>query len=78
LFHFSDKAKAYACLPGKVWLGKADKPSFFFWDWDAILCMWRFNDAYPAKWSVDESNSTNNNILVECIEFAYSFSTREK
>jgi len=45
---------------------------------EEVLCMWRFYDAYPAKWSVDEFNSTNNNILVEYLEFAYSFSTREK
>jgi phage tail-like protein len=47
-------------------------------DKEDILLMWRFNNAYPVKWSVDEFNSTNNNILVESIEFAYSFSTREK
>jgi phage tail-like protein len=46
-------------------------------DKEDLLLMWRINDAYPVKWLVDESNLTNNNILVESIEFAYSFSTRE-
>lgn len=47
-------------------------------DKEDVLSMWRFKDVYPVKWSVDEFNSTNNDILVESIEFAYSFSTREK
>ncbi|MEI6899349.1 MAG: phage tail protein [Bacteroidota bacterium] len=47
-------------------------------DKEAVLFMWRFNDAYPVKWSVDESNSTKNNIQFESIEFAYSLFRREK
>jgi phage tail-like protein len=47
-------------------------------DKEDVFVMWRFKDAYPVKWSVDEFNSTNDNILVESIEFAYSFFTREK
>jgi phage tail-like protein len=41
-------------------------------------CMWRFNNAYPVKWSVDNLNSTKNDLAIESIEFAYSYSTREK
>ncbi|MFZ4521063.1 MAG: phage tail protein [Bacteroidales bacterium] len=47
-------------------------------DKEEVLSMWRFNDAYPVKWSVDEFNPTNKDIRVESIEFDYSFSTREK
>jgi phage tail-like protein len=47
-------------------------------DKEDVLFMWSFKDAYPVQWLVDEFNSTNNDILVESIEFAYSISTREK
>lgn len=47
-------------------------------DKGAVLFTWSFKDAYPATWLVDEFNSTNNDILVESIEFVYSHSTREK
>ena len=40
--------------------------------------MWRFNNAYPVKWSVDNLSSSKNDILIETLEFAYSYSTREK
>ena len=47
-------------------------------DKEDVLCMWRFNDAYQVKWTVDESNSTNNHIQFESIEFAYSLFRLEK
>jgi phage tail-like protein len=47
-------------------------------DQDDVLIIWRFKDAYPATWVVDEFNSTKDTILVESIEFAYSLFRREK
>jgi phage tail-like protein len=43
-----------------------------------VACMWRFNNAYPVKWVVDNLSSTKNDLVIESIELAYSFSTREK
>jgi phage tail-like protein len=40
--------------------------------------VWTINNAYPVKWSIDTLNSTKNEIVIESIEFAYSYSTREK
>ncbi|GGC76742.1 phage tail protein [Undibacterium terreum] len=41
-----------------------------------VLRAWEFNDAYPVKWSVDAFNSTKNEVAIEKIAFAYSFSKR--
>ncbi|HTR00580.1 MAG TPA: phage tail protein [Candidatus Acidoferrum sp.] len=34
---------------------------------------WTFNDAYPVKWSASDLNSQDNSILIESLEFAYSY-----
>ena len=47
-------------------------------DKDEVLLMWLFKDAYPATWTVDEFNSTHDTIVIESMEFSYTFSTREK
>jgi phage tail-like protein len=41
-----------------------------------VLRVWQFNDAYPVKWSVDPFNSTKNEVAVEKISLAYSYSQR--
>lgn len=33
---------------------------------------WSFNNAYPVKWSVDNFNSTKNEVAIETIELRYS------
>lgn len=40
--------------------------------------MWRFNNAYPVKWSIDGFNATKNDIVIETLEFSYTYSVREK
>jgi phage tail-like protein len=37
---------------------------------------WTIHNAYPVKWSVDDFNSTKNALVVETIEFSYSYSIR--
>jgi phage tail-like protein len=41
------------------------------------LRAWKFEHAYPAKWSVDGFDSTKNQVALEIIELAYARSTRE-
>ena len=41
-----------------------------------VLRSWQFNDAWPVKWSVDPFSSTKNEVAVEKISLAYSYSTR--
>lgn len=41
-----------------------------------VLRVWQFNDAYPVKWSVDPFGSTKNEVAVEKISLAYSYSQR--
>lgn len=41
-----------------------------------VLRVWQFNDAYPIKWSVDPFSSTKNEVAVEKISLAYSYSQR--
>lgn len=38
---------------------------------------WSFADAYPVNWEVEGFNATKNNVAIEKIELAYSFSQRE-
>ncbi|MBC3875298.1 phage tail protein [Undibacterium flavidum] len=41
-----------------------------------ILRAWEFHDAYPVKWDVEAFNSTKNDVAVEKIAFAYTYSQR--
>jgi phage tail-like protein len=41
-----------------------------------VLRAWQFNDSYPVKWSVDGFNSTKNEVAIEKISLAYSYSER--
>ena len=41
-----------------------------------VLRTWMFNNAYPVKWSVDSFNSTKNEMAIEHIALAYSYSER--
>lgn len=41
-----------------------------------VLRSWQFNEAWPVKWSVDPFSSTKNEVAVEKISLAYSYSTR--
>nr|WP_315249085.1 phage tail protein [uncultured Duganella sp.] len=41
-----------------------------------VLRAWQFNDAYPVKWSVDGFSSTKNDVAIEQIALAYSYSQR--
>jgi phage tail-like protein len=43
-----------------------------------VLRAWQFNDAYPVKWSVDGFNSTKNEVAIESMSFAYTYSQRTK
>ena len=43
---------------------------------EKVLRIWQFNEAYPVKWSVDPFGSTKNEIAVEKISLAYSYSQR--
>ncbi|MEN7530450.1 MULTISPECIES: phage tail protein [unclassified Cupriavidus] len=38
---------------------------------------WTFASAYPVRWSVDDLNSTRNEVTIETIEFAYLNCVRE-
>jgi len=42
-----------------------------------VLRVWQFNDAYPVKWSVDPFGSSKNEVAVEKISLAYSYSQRK-
>jgi phage tail-like protein len=42
----------------------------------AVLRAWQFNDAYPVKWEVEGFGSTKNEVAIERIAFAYSYSQR--
>jgi phage tail-like protein len=37
------------------------------------LKSWSFANAWPVKWSAADLNSMNNEVLIETIEFAYSY-----
>ncbi len=37
------------------------------------LNTWSFSNAWPVKWSVSDLNSMNNEIVIETLEFAYSY-----
>ncbi|WP_343732771.1 phage tail protein [Duganella sp.] len=41
-----------------------------------VLRAWQFNDAYPVKWSVDAFSSTKNEVAIEQVSLAYSYSRR--
>ncbi len=41
-----------------------------------VLRAWQFNDAYPVKWSVEGFTSTKNDVAIEQIAFAYTYSQR--
>lgn len=41
-----------------------------------VLRMWQFNEAWPVKWSVDPFGATKNEIAIENISLAYSYSQR--
>lgn len=38
-----------------------------------LLKSWSFINAYPVKWSVSEINPAKDNIMIESLEFAYSY-----
>lgn len=40
-------------------------------------CKWSFADAYPVNWEVESFNATKNQVAIEKIEIAYSYSQRE-
>jgi len=41
-----------------------------------VVRSWSFVNAYPVKWEVEGFNSTKNEIAIEKIELAYSYSER--
>ncbi|WP_410007013.1 phage tail protein [Aequorivita nionensis] len=38
-----------------------------------ILKSWQFSNAYPVKWMVSDLNFDNETVLIESLEFAYSY-----
>lgn len=40
------------------------------------LMSWLFNDAWPVKWGASDFKSQENAIVIETLEFAYSFFTK--
>ncbi|MCP4117484.1 MAG: phage tail protein [Desulfobacteraceae bacterium] len=42
------------------------------------LATWTFTGAWPMKWSVSDLKSTENNVVVETLELAYSYFTKTK
>lgn len=42
------------------------------------LMAWDFINAWPVKWSVSDFKSTDDSVVVESIEFAYSYFTQQK
>lgn len=43
----------------------------------APLMSWSFNNAFPVKWDVADLNSMDNKILIETLEFSYSYFTQK-
>jgi phage tail-like protein len=43
-----------------------------------VLRSWTFNNAYPVKWDVEGFSSTKNEVAVEKMTFAYTYSKRTK
>lgn len=41
-----------------------------------VLRSWQFNDAYPVKWSVGPFGSSRNEVAIETVSLAYSYSQR--
>ncbi len=39
----------------------------------SVLMVWTFNNAYPVKYSVSDLSSQENEMLIETIEFAYTY-----
>jgi len=37
------------------------------------LKSWKFSNAYPVKWMVSDLNSDNETVVIESLEFAYSY-----
>lgn len=37
------------------------------------LKSWKFSNAYPVKWVVSDLNSDNETVVIESLEFAYSY-----
>ena len=37
------------------------------------ISTWSFFNAWPVKWSISDLNSMNNEIVIETLEFAYSY-----
>jgi phage tail-like protein len=42
------------------------------------LLVWTFSNAWPTKWSVSSLDSKKNEVALETLEFAYTYSTRAK
>jgi phage tail-like protein len=42
-----------------------------------ILVSWDFINAYPVKWGVSEFKSTESTYVVESLEFAYNYFTKQ-
>ena len=40
------------------------------------LASWNFKDAYPVKWDISNLDATKNEIVVDTIEIAYKYFTR--
>jgi phage tail-like protein len=66
-------------LEGDLALRIKPKPVqlFLFDAGGQVLRHWSFEDAYPVQWSVDEFQSTKNQVALEKIELSYMFSKRE-
>jgi phage tail-like protein len=43
-----------------------------------VLRAWAFIDAYPIKWEVEGFNATKNEVAIEKMTFAYTYSKRSK
>lgn len=43
-----------------------------------VLRAWAFIDAYPIKWDVEGFNATKNEVAIEKMTFAYTYSKRSK
>ena len=40
------------------------------------ISQWEFKQAYPVKWVISDFNATNNSLVIETIELAYLYFTR--
>ena len=40
------------------------------------LMSWRFNNTWPMKWAIANSTSSETEIMIESLEFAYSYFER--